>query len=119
MINQTKKKNYKKFYDIGILREAPVIFFNNFLYIGNKLDTHTLLLNKILGLDLNPKTEEEALKINRGNEITKVSEFENEILFGNLFEKTIYWEHFSDKKLLNKVKMNNKDYKHKILNYKR
>ena len=44
-------KIYKKFFDIGF-RDAPVLFVLGKLHIGSYIDTHTTLLNKILGLDL-------------------------------------------------------------------
>lgn len=112
-------KAYKKIYDLGS-REAPVLYIFGKLHIGEKIDTHTTLLNKILGLDLQFSTEDEALDINWNDKnITRFSDFEKEVLFGNLFEKTIYWEYFSDKKLLEKVKKNERAYRHKLLKYVR
>lgn len=96
-------KIYKKFFDIGF-RDAPVLFVLGKLHIGSYIDTYTTLLNKILGLDLEFKTEKESLDINRNSKnITRFEGIEGAILFGNLAQGTIYWEHFNDKKLLNKI----------------
>lgn len=111
-------KTYKKFFDIGF-REAPVIFALGKLHIGTDIDTHTTLLNKVLGLDLKFETEKEALDINHNSkEITRFDDIEGQVLFGNLSQGTIYWEHFNDKKLLNKVKKLESKYRHKILSYR-
>lgn len=97
-------KAYKKIYDLGS-REAPVLYIFGKLHIGEKIDTHTTLLNKILGLDLQFSTEDEALDINWNDKnITRFSDFEKEVLFGNLFEK---------------VKKNERAYRHKLLKYVR
>lgn len=111
-------KTYKKFFDIG-LRDGPVIFALGKLHIGTKIDTHTTLLNKVLGLDLEFETEKESLNINRNSkEITRFDDIEGQVLFGNLAQGTIYWENFNDKKLLNKVEKLEASYRHKILSYK-
>ena len=44
-------KTYKKHFDIGF-RDGPVLFALGKLYIGSYIDTHTTLLNKVLGLNL-------------------------------------------------------------------
>ena len=111
-------KIYKKFFDIGF-RDAPVLFVLGKLHIGSYIDTHTTLLNKILGLDLEFETEKESLDINRNSkEIVRFEDIEGQVLFGNLAEGTIYWEHFNNKKLLNKVEKLEPKYRHKILSYK-
>ncbi len=58
-------------------------------------DTHTTLLHKEL------ETKD-----------TRFGDLDNVVLFGHLIGKTVYWEWFSNKKLLNKV-MRNEKYKHK------
>ena len=111
-------KIYKKFFDIGF-RDAPVLFVLGKLHIGSYIDTYTTLLNKILGLDLEFKTEKESLDINRNSKnITRFEDIEGAILFGNLAQGTIYWEHFNDKKLLNKIEKLEPKYRHRILSYK-
>lgn len=111
-------KTYKKYFDIGF-RDAPVLFVLGKLYIGSYIDTHTTLLNKVLGLNLEFETVEESLNINRNSkEITRFKDIEGQVLFGNLAQGTIYWEHFNDKKLLNKVEKWEPNYIHKILMYK-
>lgn len=111
-------KTYKKFFDIGF-RDAPVLFALGKLHIGSYIDTHTTLLNKVLGLNLEFETEKESLDINRNSkEIIRFEDIEGQCLFGNLAQGTIYWEYFSDKKLLNKVEKLEPNYRHKILLYK-
>ena len=111
-------KTYKKHFDIGF-RDGPVLFVLGKLYIGSYIDTHTTLLNKVLGLNLEFETVEESLNINRNSEeITRFQDIEGQVLFGNLAQGTIYWEHFNDKKLLNKVEKLEPNYIHKILMYK-
>jgi len=111
-------KTYKKFFDIGF-RDSPVLFVLGKLYIGSYIDTHTTLLNKVLGLNLEFETVKESLDINRNSkEITRFQDIEGQCLFGNLAQGTIYWEHFSDKKLLKKVEKLEPNYRHKILWYK-
>lgn len=111
-------KTYKKFFDIGF-RDGPVIFALGKLHIGTYIDTHTTLLNKVLGLNLEFETEDEALDINHNSkEITRFDDIEGQVLFGNLAQGTIYWERFNDKKLLNKVEKLETRYRHKILSYK-
>ena len=111
-------KTYKKFFDIGF-RDGPVLFALGKLHIGSYIDTHTTLLNKILGLDLEFETVEESLDINKNSKnITRFEDIEGEILFGNLAQGTIYWEHFNDKKLLNKIEKLESKYRHRILSYK-
>lgn len=114
------KKAYKKIYDIGT-REAPVLFVFGKLYIGNKIDTHTTLLNKILGLELRFETEDEALDINWNSKgITRFDDLDDrKILFGHLISKTIYWEDFSDKKLIKYAMNKNREYKHRLNNIDR
>lgn len=108
-------KTYKKFFDIGF-RDAPVLFALGKLHIGSYIDTHTTLLNKVLGLNLEFETVEESLNINRNSkEITRFQDIEGQCLFGNLAQGTIYWEHFSNKKLLKKVEKLEPNYRHKIL----
>ena len=108
-------KTYKKHFDIGF-RDEPVLFVLGKLYIGSYIDTHTTLLNKVLGLNLEFETVEESLNINRNSEeITRFKDIEGQVLFGNLAQGTIYWEHFNDKKLLNKVEKVEPNYRHKIL----
>jgi len=108
-------KTYKKYFDIGF-RDGPVLFALGKLYIGSYIDTHTTLLNKVLGLNLEFETVEESLNINRNSkEITRFKDIEGQVLFGNLAQGTIYWEHFNDKKLLNKVEKLEPSYRHKIL----
>ena len=108
-------KTYKKHFDIGF-RDGPVLFVLGKLYIGSYIDTHTTLLNKVLGLNLEFETVEESLAINRNSkEITRFQDIEGQCLFGNLVQGTIYWEHFSNKKLLKKVEKLEPDYRHKIL----
>ena len=108
-------KTYKKFFDIGF-RDAPVLFVLGKLHIGSYIETHTTLLNKILGLDLEFETEKERLDINRNSKnITRFKDIEGQVLFGNLAQGTIYWEHFSNKKLLKKVEKLEPNYRHKIL----
>jgi hypothetical protein len=108
-------KTYKKHFDIGF-RDGPVLFVLGKLYIGSYIDTHTTLLNKVLGLNLEFETVEESLDINRNSkEITRFQDIEGQCLFGNLAQGTIYWEHFSNKKLLKKVEKLEPDYRHKIL----
>ncbi len=85
--------DYKKKYDIGY-RDAPVIFIQNRLIVGDFYDTHTTLLHKELEMES--------------------CVLDDILLFGHLIGKTIYWEWFSSKKLLNKA-MRNKEYKHKVL----
>ena len=111
-------KTYKKFFDIGF-RDGPVLFALGKLYIGSYIDTHTTLLNKVLGLNLEFETVEESLDINRNSkEITRFQDIEGQCLFGNLAQGTIYWEYFSNKKLLKKVEKLEPDYRHKILSCK-
>nr|DAT65355.1 MAG TPA: hypothetical protein [Caudoviricetes sp.] len=111
-------KTYKKFFDIGF-RDAPVLFVLGKLYIGSYIDTHTTLLNKVLGLNLEFETEKESLDINRNSkEIIRFEDIEGKCLFGNLAQGTIYWEHFRDKKLLNKVEKLEPNNRHKMLWYK-
>lgn len=88
--------NYKKKYDIGY-RDAPVIFIQNRLIVGDFYDTHTTLLHKEL------ETKD-----------TRFDDLDNVVLFGHLVGSKIYWEWFSNKKLLNKATRNGK-YKHKVL----
>ena len=108
-------KTYKKYFDIGF-RDGPVLFALGKLYIGSYIDTHTTLLNKVLGLNLEFETVEESLDINRNSkEIMRFQDIEGQCLFGNLAQGTIYWEHFNDKKLLNKVEKLEPSYRHKIL----
>ena len=108
-------KTYKKHFDIGF-RDGPVLFVLGKLYIGSYIDTHTTLLNKVLGLNLEFETVEESLNINRNSEeITRFKDIEGQVLFGNLAQGIIYWEHFSNKKLLNKVEKLEPNYRHKIL----
>lgn len=110
-------KTYKKFFDIGF-RDGPVLFVLGKLHIGSRIDTHTTLLNKALGLSLDFETEKEALYINhKSKEITRFEDLEGSVLFGNLVQGTIYWEHFSNKKLLKRVEKLEMKYKHKILSY--
>ena len=59
-------KTYKKHFDIGF-RDGPVLFVLGKLYIGSYIDTHTTLLNKVLGLNLEFETVEESLNINRNS----------------------------------------------------
>ena len=106
-------KTYKKHFDIGF-RDGPVLFVLGKLYIGSYIDTHTTLLNKVLGLNLEFETVEESLNIN-SEEITRFKDIEGQVLFGNLAQGTIYWEHFNDKKLLNKVEKLEPNYRHKNL----
>ena len=111
-------KTYKKHFDIGF-RDGPVLFVLGKLYIGSYIDTHTTLLNKVLGLNLEFETEKESLDINRNSKnITRFEDIEGAILFGNLAQGTIYWEHFNDKKLLNKIEKLEPKYRHRILSYK-
>lgn len=114
------KKAYKKTYDIGT-REAPVLFVFGKLYIGNEIDTHTTLLNKILGLELQFKTEDEALDINWNSKgITRFDDLDDsKILFGHLVSKTIYWEDFQNKKLIEYAMSKNREYKHRLNNIDR
>nr|DAJ35239.1 MAG TPA: hypothetical protein [Caudoviricetes sp.] len=111
-------KTYKKFFDIGF-RDGPVLFALGKLHIGSYIDTHTTLLNNVLDLNLEFETVKESLDINRNSkEITRFEDIEGKCLFGNLTQGTIYWEHFSDKKLLSKVEKLEPNYRHKILCYK-
>ena len=111
-------KTYKKHFDIGF-RDGPVLFVLGKLYIGSYIDTHTTLLNKVLGLNLEFETVEESLNINRNSkEITRFKDIEGQVLFRNLAQGTIYWEHFNDKKLLNKVEKLEPNYRHRILTEK-
>lgn len=110
-------KNYKKFFDVGS-REAPVLFIFGDLYVGEYIDTHTSLLNKILEIQCDSKTIKDNINLIKKSEIIKFNEVEKQIMFGHLFEKTIYWEKINDKKLFNKIKNKEQKYKHKILNYK-
>lgn len=111
-------KTYKKHFDIGF-RDGPVLFVLDKLYIGSYIDTHTTLLNKVLGLNLEFETVEESWDINRNSkEITRFQDIEGQCLFGNLAQGTIYWEHFSNKKLLKKVEKLEPKYRHRILSYK-
>lgn len=114
------KKAYKKIYDIGT-REAPVLFVFGKLYIGNEIDTHTTLLNKVLGLELQFTTEDEALDINWNSKgITRFDDLDDsKILFGHLISKTIYWEDFSDKKLIKYAMNKNREYRHRLNNIDR
>ena len=104
-------KNYKKFFDVGS-REAPVLFIFGDLYIGEYLDTHTSLLNKILEIQCDSKTIKDNINLIKKSEIIKFNEIEKQIMFGHLFEK------INNKKLFNKIKNKEQKYKHKILNYK-
>ena len=97
-------KTYKKHFDIGF-RDGPVLFALGKLYIGSYIDTHTTLLNKV---DIKRNSKE----------ITRFQDIEGQVLFGNLAQETIYWEHFNDKKLLNKIEKLEPKYRHKILSCK-